>query len=107
MVDKERLTSRYVYQENNQDTIDVNSDGTYSNYTWTNGKKLKNSGTWAYDSLEGRVIFSNFSFLLDSIGHGLWRTRIKTEDDEIRLVYAREIYKAYFLRVDSLDRRDQ
>jgi hypothetical protein len=67
IIDKKRLTGRYVYQANNQDTIDVNSDGTYSNYTWWDGKKLTNAGTWNYDSVRGRVIFKDFSFLLDSI----------------------------------------
>jgi hypothetical protein len=104
-VEKERLIGRYVFQVDNQDTIDVNSDGTYSNYTWWDGKKLKNSGTWTYDSLQGRVTFENFSFLLDSMARGYWNTRIKTVNNEIRFIYATDIYKGYFLRVDSVDRK--
>jgi hypothetical protein len=104
-IDRNRLTGRYVYQANNQDTIDVNSDGTYTNYTWWDGMKLINAGTWRHDSLRGRVIFEDFSFLLDSMPRGFWDTRIKTEKNEIRFIYATDIYKGYFLRMDSVDRK--
>ena len=112
-VDKDRLTGRYVFQANNQDTIEVNSDGTYTNYTWWDGRKLENSGTWIHDSLKGRVDFDNFSFLLDTmklndstfILRGHWNTRIQIKESEIRFIYATDIYKGYFLRIDSVDRR--
>jgi len=112
-VNKDRLTGRYVYQSNNQDTIDINSDGTYTNYTWWHGRKLENSGTWIYDSLNGRVDFDNFSFLLDTmeigdstfLPRGHWNTRIRAEDKELRFIYATDIYKGYFLQVDTVDRR--
>ena len=111
--DKERLTGRYVYQSNSQDTIDVNSDGTYTNYTWWDNRKLENSGTWFYDSLNGRVDFDNFSFLLDTmdiadstfVPRGHWNARIEIKENEIRFIYATDIYKGYFLRVDSVDRK--
>lgn len=111
-VNKGRLTGRYVYQSNNQDTIDVNSDGTYTNYTWWYGRKLENSGTWIYDSLNRRVDFDNFSFLLDTmeigdstfLPRGHWNTRIRTEDSELRFIYSTDIYKGYFLQVDTVDR---
>jgi hypothetical protein len=107
------LTGRFVYQENNRDTIDVNSDGTYSNYTSLNGRKLQNSGTWIYDSLGGRVVFQDFSFLTDSIDigdstfvpRGNWDTRTEIENNEIRLIYASDTYKGYFLKIDSVDRK--
>jgi hypothetical protein len=59
----------------------------------------------------GEVDFDNFSFLTDSVSladstflpRGSWITRIKTEDDEIRFVYASDVYKGYFLKVDSVD----
>lgn len=105
-VDKKRLTGRYVYQANNEDTIDVNSDGTYTNYTWWDGKKLINKGTWRHDSLRGRMIFEDFSFLLDSMPRGFWDTRIRTENNEVQFVYATDIYKGYFLRMDSVDRKE-
>lgn len=112
-VDRDKLTGRYVYQSNNQDTIDVNSDGTYTNYTWWDGRKLENSGTWIYDSLNGRVDFNNFSFLLDTIDvgdstflpRGHRNTRIQREENEVRFIYATDIYKGYFLRVDSVGRK--
>lgn len=105
IISKKRLTGRYVYQANNLDTIDVLSDGTYANYTWWDGKKLTNTGTWKHDSLGGRMIFEDFSFLLDSMGRGFWNTRIKIENNEIRFIYATDIYKGYFLRTDSVDRK--
>lgn len=112
-VDKEKLPGRYVFQTWGKDTLDVYADGTYSYYKWWDGRKLENSGTWAYDSNMGEIDFDNFSFLTDSITiadstflpHGHWITRIKTEDDEIRFVYASDVYKAYFLKVDSVDHK--
>jgi hypothetical protein len=112
-VDRERLTGRYVYQASNQLTIDVNSDGTYTNYTFWGERKLENSGTWIYDSLNGRVKFEGFSFLIDTIDigdsafvpRGIWDTRIENKENEIRFSYATDIYKGYFLKVDSVDRK--
>lgn len=112
-VDKEKLPGRYVFQIDNRDTLDVYSNGTYSYYKWWYGRKLQNSGTWTYNSSLGEVDFDNFSFLTDSITYadstflprGSWITRIKTEDDEIRFVYASDVYKGYFLRVDSIERK--
>lgn len=113
IVNKKELTGRFVFQANNQDTIDVNSDGTYSNYRWWQGKRLKNSGTWIYDSLNSRVNFKGFSFLTDIIdiadstfvSQGNWNTRVESMNNEIRLIYASDISKGYFLRVDTVDRR--
>jgi hypothetical protein len=61
----------------------------------------------------GAVDFDNFSFLTDSISiadstflpRGRWITRIKIKDDEIRFVYASDVYKGYFLKVDSVDNK--
>ena len=103
-IDYHRLTGRYVYQANLMDTIDVSSGETYTNYTWWEGKPLKNAGTWQYDSTNGRIRFHHFSFLLDSMPNGTWIPKIKTEGSEIRLIYATDIYKGYFLRIDSIDR---
>ena len=110
-VDKEELPGRYVFQIWGKDTLDVYSNGTYTYYKWWDGRKLQNSGTWTYNSSRGAVDFDNFSFLTDSISfadstflpRGRWTTRIKTEDDEIHFVYASDIYKGYFLKVDSVD----
>jgi hypothetical protein len=112
-VDKEKLPGRYVFQIDNRDTLDVYSNGTYSYYKWWDGRKLKNSGTWTYNSSMGEVDFDNFSFLTDSISiadstflpSGRWSTKIKTENDEIRFVYASDVYKGYFLKVDSVDNK--
>ena len=109
-VDNGKLPGRYVFQTWTKDTLDVYADGTYSHYKWWNGRKLENSGNWTYNSTMGEVDFDNFSFLTDSItivdstfiSHGRWIARIKTENDEIRFVYALDVYKAYFLKVDSL-----
>ena len=89
------------------------SNGTYKYYKWWDGIKLQNTGTWTYNSSKGAVDFDNFSFLTDSISfadstflpRGRWTTRIKTEDDEIHFVYASDIYKGYFLKVDSVDNK--
>jgi hypothetical protein len=112
-VDKEKLPGRYVFQIDNKDTLDVYSDGTYAYYKWWYGRKLENSGTWTYNSSMGEVAFDNFSFLTDSISiadstflpRGRWITRIKTTDDEIRFIYSSDVYKGYFLKVDSVDNK--
>jgi hypothetical protein len=112
VVDKDDLIGKYVFQVDHHDTIDVNSNGTYSYYKWWHGRKLENSGTWNYDSSNGRVDFKNFSFLTDTMNigdstfvpRGSWNTRIKTEDNELRFIYATDIYKGYFLRVDTVYR---
>ena len=112
-VDKEKLPGRYVFQTWANDTLDVYSNGTYSYYKWWDGRKLENSGTWTYNRNMGEVEFNNFSLLTDSITFadstflpgGHWITKIQTEDDEIRFVYASDVYKAYFLKVDSIDNK--
>jgi|GEM_PF-4145308 len=112
-VEEKKLPGRYVFQTWGKDTLDVYSDGTYSYYKWWNGRKLENSGTWTYKSNMGEVDFDNFSFLTDSISlgdstflpKGSWITRIKTSGDEIRFVYASDVYNAYFLKVDSVDKK--
>lgn len=112
-VDKEKLPGRYVFQIWDKDTLDVYPNGTYSYYKWWHGRKLQNAGTWTYNSTMGEVNFDNFSFLTDSISiadstflpRGLWITKIKTDDDELRFVYASDIYKGYFLKVDSVDNK--
>lgn len=110
-VDKEKIPGRYVFQIWGKDTLDVYSNGMYSYYRWWYGKRLQNSGTWTYDPNVGAVDFHNFSFLTDSISiadltflpYGHWITRVKIVDDEIRFVYASDIYKGYFLKVDSIN----
>lgn len=112
-VDKEKLPGTYVFQIDNNDTLAVYADGTYSFYKWRHGRKLQNSGTWTYNSSMGEVHFNNFSFLTDFISiadstflpRGSWITRIKTEDDAIRFVYASDVYKGYFLKVDSVHKQ--
>lgn len=113
LVSKERLTGRYKYQAGGELTIDVNSDGTYTNHTLWEGRTLENSGTWIYDSLDGRVRFEGFSFLTDTteiddstfVPRGTWDTRIEIKENEIRFIYATDTYKGYFLKVDSIDRK--
>lgn len=112
-VDRGKLPGKYVFQIDNKDTLDVYSNGAYSYSKWRYGKKIKNSGTWIYNSNMGEVEFENFSFLTDTISisdstflpRGSWITRIETKDDEIRLVYASDVYKGYFLKVDSVDNK--
>lgn len=110
-VDKEKLPGRYVFQIDNGDTLDVYSNGTYSYYTWSYGKKLQNSGTWTHNSGMGEVDFQDFSFLTNStnigdstfVPRGTWITRIETKENQIRFIYASDVYKGYFLKVDTVD----
>lgn len=110
-VNEKALPGRYVFQIAISDTLDVFSNGTYSYTKWWHGKKLQNSGTWTYNPSKRVVQFEDFSFLTDSVSmadstfvpKGNWNTRVETEDDEIRFVYASDVYKSYFLKVASLD----
>jgi hypothetical protein len=107
------MRGRFVYQADYQDTIDVSSNGTYSNYKWSDGRKFTNSGTWTYDSLNGQVHFDNFSFLTDTlhladstfIPRGQWRTSVEARGEEVWIVKSTETRKGYFLKIDSIDRK--
>jgi len=115
VVRKEQLTGRYVFQIDNQDTLDVNSDGTYVNYKWCGSRRLENSGTWIYDSINGAIVFQNFSFsthtaqFRDStfVPIGNWVTRINLTDNEIHFIYATDISKRYFFSWTPLTERNQ
>ena len=109
-VDKEKLAGRYVFQIDKEDTLDIYANGTYSYYRWWNGRKLQNSGAWVYNPGMGEVSFKNFSFLTDSLSlgdstflsKGNWITRIRRENEEIRFVYASDVYNGYFLKVGAV-----
>jgi hypothetical protein len=113
-LDKAKLPGRYVFQIWGRDTLDVYSDGMYSYYKWSEGRRLRNSGTWKYEEDRGQVAFENFSFLTDSVTvadstflpRGWWVSRIETKGEEIRFVYASDIQYGYFLRVGPLDDGD-
>jgi hypothetical protein len=113
-VDTNKLPGRYLFKAGGQDTLDVYPDGTYLYYRWWNGKKLKNAGTWTHNVGMGMVDFKNFSFLTDSmriadstfLPRGTWSTRIRTSNNDIRFVYASDVDRAYFLRVDSVAKTD-
>jgi hypothetical protein len=110
-VDKEELPGRYVFQIDNNDTLNVYTDGTYSFYKTSSGRKLQNSGRWTYNSNVGEMNFNNFSFLTHSISigdstffpRGSWITRVEKDDDEIRFIYASDVYNGYFLKIDLVN----
>jgi hypothetical protein len=101
-VDQDRLTGRYVYQPDKGDTLDVHASGTYDNYTWLEGKKLTNTGAWRYDSIKGRIVFENFSFLGDKVSRGFWDTKVVEKENGIQLLHTPSDLSGYFLRIDSI-----
>ena len=88
------------------DTIRINAKGNYSYHTLWFDKQLMNSGTWHYDSSNCRIVFADFSFLTDTMeflngpGHGFWSPQIRKKKNEIQLVYATDIQKGYYLKID-------
>jgi hypothetical protein len=106
-VQQDELIGKYVFQIWDQDTIEVNSDGTYLHYNTFNGKHIENSGTWTYDSITGYAEFDNYSGLTDQLPRGLWHTRVRSKENEIHFIYASDIYKGYYLKIDSVDRSDK
>lgn len=103
------LPGIYVYQVNPMDTIEINSNGTYSYYNWRYGKLHMNPGTWTFDSLACRINFANFSFLTDTMKflngppRGNWTPNIQTGDSGLQLIYARDIYKGCYLKINSIN----
>lgn len=101
-VERERLPGRYVFTHWTKDTIDIRMDGTYRHFTFINGKKLENSGTWKLNSIGNEIQFEDFSFLTDSLPSGNWFSRIRVDGKEIHLMYAADI-NAYYNKVGQLD----
>lgn len=101
-VERERLPGRYVFTHWTKDTIDIMTDGTYRHFTFRNGKSFENSGTWKLNSIGNEIQFEDFSFLTDSMPSGNWFSRLRTDGQEIHLMYADDI-NAYYNKVYELD----
>lgn len=101
-VEREKLPGRYVFSHWLKDTIDVNNDGRYIHFTFIDGKKLENSGTWQLNSIGNEIQFENFSFLTDGMPSGRWSSRLRVDGDEIHLMYADDI-NAYYKKVTGID----
>ena len=90
-VDKEKLIGKYVWNEGRNDTLRLNSDGTYIYWTeLDSGKVLKNSGQWTLNSSGNEIKFNDFSFLTDEYLKGIWYSRIRVRNKEVNLMYASE-----------------
>jgi len=101
-VERERLPGRYAFTHWTKDTIDINDNGTYRHFTFRNGRRFENSGTWKLNSIGTEIQFENFSFLTDSMASGNWFSRLRTDGQEIHLMYADDI-NAYYSKVSELD----
>jgi hypothetical protein len=96
LVDKNRLTGRYIIQTHKLDTVDINSDGTFIRYY----EKEKLTGKWTYDSITGYLKLEDFWY-----SNGDWHTKVRQKENEIHLIYATDISGGYYLRIDSTDRK--
>lgn len=101
-VERERLPGRYVFTHWTKDTIDVKNNGTYRHFTFSDGKRLENSGTWKLNSNGNEIQFEDFSFLTDGMSSGNWFSRLRVDGEEIHLMYADDI-NAYYNKVSELD----
>src|SRR6188472_711241 len=87
-VEKENLPGRYVFTHWGKDTIDIMDDGTYKHFTFNDGKRLENTGTWKLRASQDEILFEDFSFLTDGMPPGNWYSRLRVDGEEIHLMYA-------------------
>ncbi len=87
-VPRERIIGRYVWNEDQAGALDVNDDGTYRYWMYEDTAKLENFGTWELDSVSNAVAFDNFSFLTDDLPRGVWVSELRSQNNEVQLMYA-------------------
>lgn len=78
-----------------RDSLFVNKDHTYRYEFYANdGKIVKTSGQWSYDSIGSEITFENFSFpndKIDNLPPGYWVSRVRvTDKGEVHLMYSSE-----------------
>lgn len=93
-IEREKLIGRYVWNDGRIDTLELRADGTYEYWTFKPGRKLANSGKWKLNSIRNEVEFEleNFPFLTNHVPEGSWFSRLKSIDNEVHLMYGRDIY---------------
>lgn len=87
---REKIPGQYVWNEGEAGTLDVNADGTYHYWISETTPRLENYGTWELDTVSNAIIFEDFRFLTDGLPGGRWRSRLRSEDNEVHLMYARD-----------------
>ena len=98
VVDKERLPGRYLFSHWGKDTLDLKTDGTYYYRVYVDNKRLEHTGTWKLNSLGNEITFEDFTFLTEGT-KGNWQSKLRTNDDEIHLMYASD-ENIYFKKIE-------
>lgn len=100
-VDKNNIPGQYIFAHLNQDTIDINSDGTYRHHSFKNGQTLENSGRWSLNSSGSEITFESFTFMADKSQMGNWISKIKLEGKEIQLIYSSDSNDSYYKKMTN------
>lgn len=89
-VEREQLFGRYVWNDERMDTLEIRPDGTYEYWMSTSGQKLKNYGTWKFDSASNLVEFEleNFPFIKSHAKGQSWFSKARLKNNEVQLMYA-------------------
>ena len=98
-VERGKLFGQYIFNDWSRDTIFMHSNGTYDHFGIKNGQRIKNSGEWKLNEMGNEVRFNNFSFGTGSQSKGLWISKIRTEGNEVHLMYAAE-ENYYYNKID-------
>lgn len=99
-VDKEQLYGHYELSHWSKDTLELKTDGTYYYRIYLDNRKLENSGNWKLNVTGNEIKFEKFSFLGDGLPKGNWFSKLRTDGDEIHLMYASE-ENIYFKKLPS------
>jgi hypothetical protein len=99
-VEREELIGIYTCSEGGTDILELNDDGTYRYKINVLGREMENSATWKL-TVFNEVQFEDFTFLRDpSLPKGNWFSRLRSQDNEIHLMYASDS-NIYFTKVGT------
>jgi hypothetical protein len=98
--EEEQLYGEYELNHWSKDTLELKKGGTYFYRTYLNNRKLENSGKWELNANGNEIRFENFSFPGEAFSKGNWFSKLKTDGNEIHLMYASE-ENIYFKKLPS------
>lgn len=95
-----QLPGKYFFNEYGNDSdvdiIELFDDNSYTHtFLSKRGQVFENSGKWEFNSLNCEILFSDFIFynkagpVFGSLG-GNWYSRVRLEEDRIKLMYSSE-----------------
>ncbi len=99
-ISKEDLIGTYSWNNSQNGKLEILDNGTYKYQVNIGNRQInKNEGTWTLGSNNREIRFSDFSFITDGLGKGIWISRIKKKENEVHLIYASE-ENIYLKKID-------